>query len=341
MKLSIIIPTHCRAHNLELLLQTIAAQDFTEKFEVIVITNIEGDASEQVVERFQEQVKNLFFEVSGQLGVNIARNIGMERARGEILVFLDDDVRLSDCKYFRNVVKAHEENPNAVGIGGRYKLMEPATNLVLAYHLTCDLWLLQSRLMNKEALNLVGGNASYKRLLLDRNFRFEGEIFFGGTETQFNARLIKAKQSLLLLDSLPVEHDVRVGVREFFYRAFRQGATRRRILLEGFDTEFRFHHQNYSRRKQISVFLPDQKIGRSTVPLLRLFDFAFELGFEWAGIALYEDRKWRIIRKLTTNRLWAIVLLLRRNTLLWSIAQATRISWPQRTRFNFSWRHDT
>lgn len=336
MKLSIIIPTHNRSSDLDKILVSISNQNLNQDFEVIVVANLEDPATEKVIERHEATIKNLVFDVSGVLGVNTARNIGLERCRGEIVLFLDDDVRLHQTDYLSRLVERHAMYPEVCGIGGRYQLCNPATGIELAYHLTCDLWLSQSRLFGQETLNLVGGNASYKRDQIQGKFVFEEEIRFGGAETQFNARLFQAGLKLLLFDDLTIIHDVHLGLRGFLYRAFRQGAARKRILLEGFDSGYRFGHQDLTRSEQLRHFFPALRLRRNTVRFLKLFDYFFALGFDWAEVALFEDSRRIIWLKIVGQRLSHWIRKARRTPLLLDLIQPVQIVWPQRARFYFS-----
>lgn len=91
MRASIIVPTSGRPGYLEVALWSIAAQAAQRDSELIVVDDGEpGRAPETraAAERFGARyVRN-----RGERGLNRARNLGIEAATGELLVFVDDDI---------------------------------------------------------------------------------------------------------------------------------------------------------------------------------------------------------------------------------------------------------
>src|SRR5690554_136497 len=84
MKISVIIPTRNRYDYIQLLLEDIVKQTVSV-FEVIVV-----DQSDET--RALNNCIHIFTETTGPC---ISRNIGVAKAKGEILVFLDDDARIN------------------------------------------------------------------------------------------------------------------------------------------------------------------------------------------------------------------------------------------------------
>jgi hypothetical protein len=84
---SIVIPTYNRARLLEEALESVFAQEFTD-YEVLVVDDGSTDGTAQVLARYGERVRGLRQENQGQ---GAARNLGIQQARGEYVVFLDSD----------------------------------------------------------------------------------------------------------------------------------------------------------------------------------------------------------------------------------------------------------
>lgn len=84
MKISVIIPTRNRYDYIKLLIEDIHKQTVSV-FEVIVV-----DQSDE--KRELSNCLHIFTETTGPC---ISRNIGVAQAKGEILVFLDDDARIN------------------------------------------------------------------------------------------------------------------------------------------------------------------------------------------------------------------------------------------------------
>lgn len=83
MLISIIIPTRNRFDYVNLLVDDILHQDI-DNYEIIVV-----DQSDP-----PQKIKNCTHIVTDSLGPCVSRNIGAEKALGDILVFLDDDARI-------------------------------------------------------------------------------------------------------------------------------------------------------------------------------------------------------------------------------------------------------
>jgi GT2 family glycosyltransferase len=94
--LSIIVATYRRAESLEACLEDLAGQDSEAPFEVVVVLQAyPAGATDELRASFGERLHLVIAEFPIPLGTSRARNIGLKMSRGEIVAFLDDDVRLS------------------------------------------------------------------------------------------------------------------------------------------------------------------------------------------------------------------------------------------------------
>lgn len=84
---SIVLPTYNRARLLEETLESVFAQEFTD-FEVLVVDDGSTDDTPAVLARYGERVRVLRQPNQGQ---GAARNLGIQHATGEYVVFLDSD----------------------------------------------------------------------------------------------------------------------------------------------------------------------------------------------------------------------------------------------------------
>ncbi|MGI8428684.1 MAG: glycosyltransferase family 2 protein [Solirubrobacteraceae bacterium] len=85
---SIVIPTRGRADYLDAALASVAPQASLAPAEVIVVTDGEQEPSAAVTRRRGARLVSL----REPTGANAARNAGVRAARGELIVFLDDDI---------------------------------------------------------------------------------------------------------------------------------------------------------------------------------------------------------------------------------------------------------
>jgi GT2 family glycosyltransferase len=84
---SIVIPTYNRSGLLRETLDTVFAQELTD-YEVLVIDDGSTDDTQQVLAGYGERVRALRQQNQGQ---GVARNLGIQHATGEYVVFLDSD----------------------------------------------------------------------------------------------------------------------------------------------------------------------------------------------------------------------------------------------------------
>jgi glycosyltransferase involved in cell wall biosynthesis len=94
MHASIIVCTYNRASSLLDTLRALKAQKPVDgrEWEVIVVDNNSKDDTQQVVAVFQRDWPMLRYEFEREQGLSHARNHGIASARGDILLFTDDDV---------------------------------------------------------------------------------------------------------------------------------------------------------------------------------------------------------------------------------------------------------
>jgi GT2 family glycosyltransferase len=101
---SVIVPTHRRPDAVGRTLETIAASDYPkERFEIIVVDDGSGDETSGIVEALSAKLPNLRYLAQENRGAAAARNNGARAARGEILLFNDDDILLAPDAMPRHV----------------------------------------------------------------------------------------------------------------------------------------------------------------------------------------------------------------------------------------------
>ncbi|MFZ0747487.1 MAG: glycosyltransferase [Terracidiphilus sp.] len=104
MKISVIVTTYNRKASLTLCLTSLAAQRFpTEEYEVIVVADGCTDGSVELLRSFVFPCAFTWFAQSNQ-GQPAAQNFGVAAARGDIVLFMDDD-----CICDPELVSAHYE----------------------------------------------------------------------------------------------------------------------------------------------------------------------------------------------------------------------------------------
>jgi GT2 family glycosyltransferase len=122
LKASVVIPTKNRVDFLRRLLCSILEQRVLPD-EVIVTDDSDNMETKKLIDEFggrflKRAVTLRYIKPNGnEISISKARNIGARESKGEIVVFLDDDVVLDD-NYFREILRVFRDNPNALGVQG-------------------------------------------------------------------------------------------------------------------------------------------------------------------------------------------------------------------------------
>lgn len=92
--LSVIVCTYRRPALLRQALQSLVDQELSpEHFEVVVVDNNSKDETQSVVQSFRDVSKNFRYVHEEKQGLSHSRNRGCEEARGDYVVYLDDDAK--------------------------------------------------------------------------------------------------------------------------------------------------------------------------------------------------------------------------------------------------------
>lgn len=116
MKVSVIIPTFNRAERLHVSVESVIAQTY-RPIELVVIDDGSSDdtpaSMAELEARAQAAGLSTVFARKENGGCASARNLGLERATGELIAFLDDDDRWLPEKLAKQVARIAETGANA------------------------------------------------------------------------------------------------------------------------------------------------------------------------------------------------------------------------------------
>ncbi|TMK24984.1 MAG: glycosyltransferase, partial [Actinobacteria bacterium] len=182
---SIVIPTRARLAYLEVALSSIAEQAEAAGAEMLVIDDAGASAGARaLVARFGARYE----AHPGPLGLNVARNTGVARSSGELVVFVDDDIRASPG-WLAALIAAAGENPEVEVFAGRIlpRLEGPSPRScgrerppITSLDLGAD---------DMEARYAWGANMAVRRRALERVGPFDVTLEHGGDEQEWQDRL--------------------------------------------------------------------------------------------------------------------------------------------------------
>ena len=96
--ISVVIPTRDRSDLLSLAIQSLLSQTLDKNhFETLIVDNGSTDHTEEIVKKYINQLPNLRYIYAAEPGLHIGRHRGMREAKGDILVFADDDIEATSA----------------------------------------------------------------------------------------------------------------------------------------------------------------------------------------------------------------------------------------------------
>jgi len=187
MKVSIIIPTYNRSNKLYETLKSLGKQE-----EIIVVDDCSTDGTkEMILNYFHDNIR--YYKTDKNSGPAIARNLGIKKAKGDIILFTDDDC-LVPTNWVERYKKIFKEND--VGVVGGY-LIPKESNIFYAIDKIKDKILGVGYLGNKEIIsrNIKVGftnNCGYRKdVLMKVGFFNENFRVPAGEDTELNDRVAK------------------------------------------------------------------------------------------------------------------------------------------------------
>jgi len=117
---SIVIPTYKRARALPVVIGSALDQTYpASSYEILVIDNNSPDDTARVIDDIAREHPGRVWRLSEtRQGVSYARQAGIDRARGDIIAFFDDDVHVSR-NWLETIVDAFAKHPEIQCVGGR------------------------------------------------------------------------------------------------------------------------------------------------------------------------------------------------------------------------------
>ncbi|MBV8579719.1 MAG: glycosyltransferase family 2 protein [Candidatus Eremiobacteraeota bacterium] len=172
MMLSVVIATKDRAPMLDAALESLRAQENAPAVELVVVDNGSSDATPQVAQRH-----GAVYEYVAEPHRGKARNAGIDRASGDVVLFVDDDV-VTPPHFLAAHAQAHADAAAPLAVSGPIiNVPDPANrpeptaaNFSRAFFVTCNVS------VRATALRAVGG--------FDEAFDL-----YGWEDTELGARL--------------------------------------------------------------------------------------------------------------------------------------------------------
>lgn len=226
---SVIVPSYNRQEEIRELIESFIQLQFPpDRFELIIADDGSTDGTEVLVRKFQETVNfPLQFYSQKNQGPGAARNMGMEKARGDFFIFIDSDCTVSPG-WLREIDTAlEEEKADAFGGPDSYRDDFPLLLKAINYSMTSFITTGGIRGHNKKKLgkfyprsfNMGLGREVYRQIGGFGKLRH-------GQDIEFSNRIIKSGAKVVSVPQAIVYHKRRTSLKKFFRQVFNWGVAR-------------------------------------------------------------------------------------------------------------------
>jgi glycosyltransferase involved in cell wall biosynthesis len=218
-QVSVIIPTYNGAHKVQNCLQSLEKQSF-RNFEVIVVIDGSLDNTEITLKNKVFKLPSLQVLVQANKGRSGARNAGVAVAAGKILLFVDDDMRLSADALAQHV-RFHECQADALLMGAAFEeeaLMQ--TDLQRYRAALSRKWsapFAQAQALSKEHFFLMAAHLSMPKKLLEALGAFD-EALRDAEDYDLGKRALEAGYRIYFDTSILAWHDDFITCRSYIKR---------------------------------------------------------------------------------------------------------------------------
>lgn len=226
---SIIVPSFNRREEIRELLNSFNHLQFPiEKYELIIADDGSTDGTADLVEEFRKTCAfTLHFYRQENRGPGAARNMGMEKARGDFFIFIDSDCTVSPHWLQAIDANLHREQADAFGGPDSFRDDFPPLLKAINYSMTSFITTGGIRGHKKKSLGKFyprSFNMGLSRQIYEKTGGF-GRLRHG-QDIEFSHRIIHSGAKVILVPDAVVYHKRRTSVKKFFRQVFNWGVAR-------------------------------------------------------------------------------------------------------------------
>jgi glycosyltransferase involved in cell wall biosynthesis len=264
---SVVIPTY---NNWDVLMECLRSlghqSDDKMSFEIIVVNDGGRDDVSESLDLLSQQPSLRYFSQDHR-GPAAARNLGINKARGNIVLFLDDD-SLPTRDWLRATIEAWRKFPDFDGIGG-CTLSQETDRLLCRVNTDIFNWYVRKYSFGDYCNFLSTHNAGYKKSMLSKVGLFD-ERFKGasGEDRDLNIKILKTGGKLRLDEKILVYHDRDLFLRSFLRKYYNYGSAAQQLSVRYPDLERLSVHDYFHFYR--SVLKKYKKFGEKSVTFILL-----------------------------------------------------------------------
>lgn len=226
---SVIVPVYNRPDEVADLLRSLSLQTCRD-FEVVLVEDGSTIPSKEAIEKYAPELPSLQYFQKSNEGRSIARNYGIERSRGQWLIFFDSDCVIP-ADYFATLTAALKDAPLDC-FGGPDAADESFTDVQKAINFAMTSFIttggIRGGKISLEKFTPRSFNMGYTREVYDRVGGFR-EMF--SEDIDMSMRIRQAGFRIGLVREAAVYHKRRVSFRKFLRQVYVFGMSRITLKL--------------------------------------------------------------------------------------------------------------
>ncbi|MCD6481961.1 MAG: glycosyltransferase family 2 protein [Thermoplasmata archaeon] len=221
MFISVVVAVRNEARHIRKCMESLVNQDY-ENYEIIVVDGMSDDGTYEILKEMQEKYEFKLFR-NEKRNAAAGRNIGIEKAKGDVIAFIDGDA-VASRDWLSSIEKAMRNNEVA-GVGGPDMLPENAPFIARAIGYVMTSPIARGGRLNPSTQHTMMEKERYVGHIPTCNLAIRKEIFYEvglfdesfvkGQDLELNYRITKAGHKLLYSPSIRVVHHRKENVKDF------------------------------------------------------------------------------------------------------------------------------
>lgn len=257
-KISTIIPVYNQEKHIEKALKSIIDQTF-EPYEILIINDASTDKTQDKCKKFKMLYKNIkIINLTKNMGVSNARNIGIDNANGDYIHFMDSDDTIEKDMYENIIDEIGNKEKDLIITGTRYN----ENNKINIYiPQKCEIntlnemkdFIKDNCISGRRDIFNVVWNKLYKRdFLLKNDIRFDKDITFG-EDFLFNLKCMKNTNSIYIINKAYYNYMRRLNEETLKMKFLRNKIQLRRLFYKKWIEFYKAYdiYENVSKELQI------------------------------------------------------------------------------------------
>ena len=246
INISVVICTYNRAGSLADTLRCLAAQSYEiDNWELIVVDNNSNDNTKEIISQYSGILPNLTYKFESQQGLSYARNLGINSAQAEIIVFTDDDVLPATdwlVQIHKNMEKYHCDACGGY-IAPKWEAPPPPWLTEIFYGFLA----IKTDPNGPRRLSIddelpFGANMAFRKSmfsmfgLFDTQKGRKGNILAGGEDIEMFERIINANRSVYYFPDSKVTHKIEpFRLKKNYFRRWRFQCSKNSAMASEFE----------------------------------------------------------------------------------------------------------